>query len=112
MSTKAALIKGVPFFLGSLMVSGSGDGTLKVWNFLKGKVVSSVICAQDAKLKELDIDTNKEQHQFKRTTSWPSILGVQIVPEAANTKNMIKSHSIIGEIQWNFGVHLFRYVMN
>ena len=63
------------------MVSGSGDGTLKVWNFLKGKVVSSVICAQDAKLEELDIDdpTNKEQHQFKRTTSWPSILGMYIV---------------------------------
>ena len=59
------------------MVSGSGDGTLKVWDFLKGKIVSSVICAQDAKLEELDIDdpTNKEQHQFKRTTSWPSILG-------------------------------------
>ena len=72
-----ASINDILLFLGSLMVSGSGDGTLKVWDFLKGKVVSSVICAQDAKLEELDIDdpTNKEQHQFKRTTSWPSILG-------------------------------------
>lgn len=81
---------------GSLMVSGSGDGTLKVWDFLKGKVVSSVICAQDAKLEELDIDvdTNKEQHQFKRTTSWPSILGVRIAPEAANTKNTLITVSL------------------
>ena len=60
------------------MVSGSGDGTLKVWDFLKGKLVSSVICAQDAKLEELNFDhMTKEQSelQIKRTTSWPSILG-------------------------------------
>jgi len=80
----------------NLMISGSGDGTLKVWDFLKGKVVSSVICAQDAKLEELNFnDTNKEQSdlQIKRTTSWPSILGVCVAPET-DTKTMLIAVSL------------------
>jgi len=76
----------------NLMISGSGDGTLKVWDFLKGKIVSSVICAQDAKLEELNFnDNNKEQSdlQIKRTTSWPSILGVCIAPETDTKTTLI-----------------------
>ena len=62
------------------MISGSGDGTLKVWDFLKGTEISSVTCAQDGKLDQLNINDNvdkdqTDQLQIKRTTSWPSILG-------------------------------------
>jgi len=76
----------------NLMISGSGDGTLKVWDFLKGKLVSSVICAQDAKLEELNFDhMTKEQSelQIKRTTSWPSILGVCVAPETDSKTTLI-----------------------
>ena len=67
------------FHENNMMVSGSGDGTLKVWDFLKGTVLSSVTCAQDAKLDKLNIDNvdkdQADQLQIKRTTCWPSILG-------------------------------------
>ena len=65
------------------LVSGSGDGTLKVWDYLKGKQICSVTCAEDAKLDSLQIDPDPEKEdvtemKVKRTTSWPSILGVRV----------------------------------
>lgn len=67
----------------NLLISGSGDGTLRIWDFLKGtEIVPEVICAQDADLEQLKIDENSQEQanevKVKRTTNWPSILGVRI----------------------------------
>lgn len=57
------------------IVSGSGDGTLKSWNYLQGKELASVTPAEDAGLEPLTTEAETEL-QIKRTTNWPSILNI------------------------------------
>ncbi len=74
------------------LISTSGDGTMKLWHFLQGKILASVTCAEDAGLDQLKIDQadNEEnipnQLKVKRTTYWPSVLGVRIVPQESSGK--------------------------
>ena len=55
------------------MVSGSGDGTLRLWNYLKGKEIDQVLVAQDANLQPLEEQVDPKTHR----TPWPSVLDVQ-----------------------------------
>ena len=55
------------------LISGSGDGTLRLWNFLKGKEIDQVLCAQDADLQPLQVEVDQKTHR----TPWPSVLDIQ-----------------------------------
>ena len=57
----------------TFLVSGSGDGTLRLWNYLKGKEMDQVLVAQDANLQPLEEQVDPKTHR----TPWPSVLDVQ-----------------------------------
>merc|ERR1712018_476229 len=57
----------------TFLVSGSGDGTLRLWNYLKGKELDQVLCAKDANLQPLEVEVDQKTHR----TPWPSVLEVQ-----------------------------------
>ena len=43
-------------FSGKYLISGSGDSTIRIWDYLKGKELVKVHCAQDAGLEPLEIE--------------------------------------------------------
>ena len=57
----------------TFLVSGSGDGTLRLWNYLKGKEIDQVLVAQDANLQPLEAEVDPKTHR----TPWPSVLDIQ-----------------------------------
>ena len=43
-------------FSGEYLISGSGDSTIRIWDYLKGKELVKVNCAQDAGLEPIEIE--------------------------------------------------------
>ena len=43
-------------FSGEYLISGSGDSTIRIWDYLKGKELDKVNCTQDAGLELLEIE--------------------------------------------------------
>ena len=47
----------IPYeFSGKYLISGSGDSTIRIWDYLKGKELNRVNCTQDAGLELLEIE--------------------------------------------------------
>lgn len=63
------------------LMSGSGDGTIRIWDYLNGKEMFQCLCAKDAGLEPLKIANDKNKHdndpKVKRMP-WPAVLAIRI----------------------------------
>lgn len=91
------------------IVSGSGDGSLKSWNYLQGKEVASVTPAKDAGLEPLMTNEEAENElQVKRTTNWPSILSVAV--NAAKNRLAVAVEKYNGLLIYECSESTFKYL--
>ena len=65
-------------FAKQYVISGSGDSTLRIWDFLKGKEIYQVDCSQDANLEALEIENATETDLKVKRTPYPAVLRFNI----------------------------------
>lgn len=60
------------------LISGSGDGTIRIWDFLNGTQLAQALCAQDAGLEPLKVDDTEQNDTKIKRMPWPAILALRL----------------------------------